>query len=126
MAALLTFALLALSSVPASAWPRAPLGQPDGHAAAVDCEPHGGHDGAVPAPPGREPARGHPGHDHDSLPALACCVALQCPMLLTDPRPAPAEPIPAPGSRVRAAATVRHPAGLDIAPALPPPRRGSA
>ncbi len=116
VAGLLVLALLALSVAPASAWPPV-LDYSGEHHAAADC---GSSDpGAVPAPPDQEPQRGH--HDH-LPPALACCVALHCPMLLADLQPAPAQPMPPTGLRVRAAVAVRQPAGLDIAPALPPPR----
>jgi hypothetical protein len=43
-------------------------------------------------------------------------------MLLADLRPAPATPLPPAGLRVRTIVVARQPAGLDIAPALPPPR----
>ena len=120
VAALLTFALLSLSSAPASAWPQAPIERSDGRAAAVDCGPHGGHDGAAPAAPEQGPPRGHSGHD--SLPALACCVALHCPMPPADLQPAPAESLAPAGLRVRAAVVVRRIAGVEVAPALRPPR----
>ena len=115
--ALLLFALLAVSAAPASARPAPPAGHVGGHHAAAGC---GSHDAeAVPAPLGQEPRRGH----HDRVPtALACCVALHCPMLLADLRPAPAGPLPPAGLRIPAAVARRQPAGLDIAPALPPPR----
>jgi hypothetical protein len=117
VAGLLVLALLALSVAPASAWPPPVIGHSGEHHAVADC---GSHDrGAVAELPGEERRRGH----HEHLPsALACCVALQCPMLLADLQPAPAQPVPPTGLRVRAAVAVRQPAGLDIAPALPPPR----
>src|SRR4028118_1835076 len=68
---------------PAAAWPVPATGQADRHDAATGC---GSHDpGAVPTPPDQEPSRGH--HDHVP-PALACCAALHCPMLLADLQPA--------------------------------------
>jgi hypothetical protein len=118
VAGLLVFALLALSVAPASAWP-APAAERSGehHAAVTDC---GSHDaGAVPAAPDQEPQRGH--HDH-LPPGLACCLALHCPMLLADLQPAPAAPRPPAGLRVRTVLVIRQPAGLAVAPALPPPR----
>jgi hypothetical protein len=121
VAGLLVLALLALSVAPASAWP-APAADHSGelHAAAADCGSHG--HAAVPAPPDQEPQRGH----HDRLPpALACCLALHCPMLLADLRPAPAAPLPPAGLRVRTIVMARRPAGVDIAPALPPPREAA-
>ena len=118
VAGLLVLAMLALSVAPASAWPPPVLDRSGGHhAAGADCGPS--DPGAVPAAPDEEPRRGH----HDQLPpALACCVALHCPMLLADLRPAPAGPLPPAGLRIPAAVARRQPAGLDIAPALPPPR----
>ena len=118
VAGLLVLASLALSAAPASAWPPPVLDHSgEHHAAVADC---GSSDpGAVPGAPDEEPPRGH--HDH-LPPAFACCVALHCPMLLADLRPVPAEPLPHAGLRVRAAIAVRKPAGLDIAPALRPPR----
>ena len=117
LASLLVLALLALSAPPASAWPMPATGHGDGHHAAADCGPH--DFGAVPAPPGEGPPCGH--HDH-APPALACCAALHCPMLLADLRPAPAPPMLPAGLRVRAAIAVWLSVGIDIAPALPPPR----
>ena len=127
VAVLLALALLALSVGPASAaWPPAAAEHPgEYHDAAAGRGSHG--PGAVPTTPDQEPPRGHhhdDGGDH-LPPALACCVALHCPMLLADLRPAPAEPLPGAGLRVRAPTAARQPAGLDIRPALPPPRGGA-
>jgi hypothetical protein len=117
LATLLVLVLLALSAIPAAAWPVPATGQADRHDAATGC---GSHDpGAVPRPPDQEPSRGH--HDHVP-PALACCAALHCPMLLADLQPALAALVPSEGLPVRAAVATRQPAGLDIAPTLPPPR----
>lgn len=108
VAGLLVFALLALSVAPASAWPPPAVEHSGEH-----------HTVAGHAPHDQEPPSGH--HEHHP-PALACCAALHCPMLLADLRPAPAEGLPRAGLLVRVTIAVRQPAGLDIAPALPPPR----
>lgn len=114
--ALLLFVLFSVSAVPASAWPAAPAGHADGFHAVADCRPH---DAAVPASLEQEPRRGH----HDQVPAaLACCAALHCPMPLADLQPAPAAALVPAGLRVRAAVTVQRLAGVEIAPALRPPR----
>ena len=62
---------------------------------------------------------------HDAPPGLACCIALQCPMLLGGLPAAAAQPSPSPGPSVRSAFRVRRHAGIDIAPALPPPREAA-
>ena len=115
--ALLLFVLFAVSAAPASARPAPPASHAGEHHAAAGC---GSHDAeAVPAPLEPEPRRGH----HDRVPtALACCVALHCPMPLADLQPAPAEALATAGLRVRAAVAVRRIAGVEVAPALRPPR----
>jgi hypothetical protein len=117
VAGLLVFALLALSVAPASAWPPPAVEHSGEHHTVADHAPH--DPGAIPAPPGQELPSGHREH---MPPALACCAALHCPMLLADLRPGPPEPLPRAGLLVHATFAVRQPAGLDIAPALPPPR----
>ncbi len=124
VAGLLALALLALSAAPAMAM--APLAL-DQHAA-HDCGLPGDDDtapAAVPVPPDRGQPDGG-GHHHDAPPGLACCVAFQCPMLLGGLPAAAAQPSPSPGPPVRSAFRARRCAGIDIAPALPPPRRDAA
>ena len=121
VAGLLVLAMFALSAAPAMAM--APL-VPDHHAA-HDCGLPGddAHSTAVPAPPDH----GQPdGGRHDAPPGLACCIALQCPMLLGGLPAATAQPSPSPGPSVRSAFRVQRRVGIDIAPALPPPRRDAA
>ena len=115
--ALLLVVFFAVSAVPASARPAPPAGHAGEHHAVAGC---GSHDvEAVPAPLKQEPRRGH----HDRVPAaLACCVALHCPMPLADLQPAPAEALAPAGLRVRAAVVARRIAGVEVAPALRPPR----
>jgi hypothetical protein len=122
VAGLLVLAMFALSAAPAMAM--APL-VPDHHAA-HDCGLPGddARSTAVPAPPDHgQPDSG--GHHHDAPPGLACCMALQCPMLLGGLPAAAAQPSPSPGPSVRSAFRVRRHAGIDIAPALPPPREAA-
>ncbi len=120
VASLLVLALLALSAVPAMAM--APL-VPD-HQAAHDCGLPGddAHSTAVPAPHDH----GQPdGGRHEAPPGLACCMASQCPMLLGGLPAAAVQPSPSPGPSVRSAFRVRRHVGIDIAPALPPPREAA-
>ncbi len=120
VAGLLVLAMFALSAAPAMAM--APL-VPDHHAA-HDCglPGDGAHSTAVPAPPDH----GQPdGGRHDAPPGLACCIASQCPMLLGGLPAAAAQPSPSPGPSVRSAVRVRRHVGIDIAPALPPPREAA-
>ncbi len=122
VAGLLVLAMFALSAAPAMAM--APL-VPDHHAA-HDCGLPGddARSTAVPAPPDHgQPDSG--GHHHDAPPGLACCMALQCPMLLGGLPAAAAQPSPSPGPSVRSAFRVRRHVGIDIAPALPPPREAA-
>ncbi len=117
VAGLLVLAMFALSAAPAMAM--APLDAD--HHAAHDCGLPGGDadSTAVPAPPGR----GQPdGGRHEAPPGLACCMASQCPMLLGGLPAATAQPSPSPGPSVHSAFRVRRHAGIDIAPALRPPR----
>jgi hypothetical protein len=120
VAGLLVLAMLALSAAPAMAM--APL-VPDQHAA-HDCGLPGGDTDstAVPAPPDHgQPDEGR----HDAPPGLACCMAFQCPMLLGGLPAAAAQPSPSPGPSVRSAFRVPRHVGIDIAPALPPPREAA-
>jgi len=124
VAGLLVLALLALSAAPAMVM--APLGL-DQHAA-HDCGLPGDGDtahAAVPAPPDHGQPDGG-GHHHDAPPGLACCVAFQCPMLLGGLPATAAQVSPSPGPSLRSAFRVQRRAGIDIAPALPPPRRDAA
>ncbi len=120
VASLLVLAMFALSAVPAMAM--APL-VPD-HQAAHDCGLPGddAHSTAVPAPHDH----GQPdGGRHEAPPGLACCMASQCPMLLGGLPAAAVQPSPSPGPSVRSAFRVRRHVGIDIAPALPPPREAA-
>ena len=125
VAGLLVLALLALSAAPAMAIAPVDLG----HHATQDCGLPGDDDAApaaaVPAPPDQGQSDGG-GHQHDAPPGLACCVAFQCPMLLGGLPAAAAQPSPSPGPSVRSAFRVQRRVGIDIAPALPPPRRDAA
>lgn len=117
VAGLLVLALLALTALPASAWSPAPEKQT--RHAALDQGPHGdgvsptrhGHDGDHP-----------PGGYRDTHPALACCVAMYCPMLTGDLPGAPALPLPPPGPPIAEPVAPRRLAGFSLPPALPPPR----
>ena len=121
VAGLLVLALLALSAAPAMAVAPVDLD----HHAAHDCGLPGGdaHSAAVPSPPDHGQSGG--GHRHDAPPGLACCIASQCPMLLGGLPAATAQPSPSPGQSVRSAFRVRRHVGIDIAPALPPPREAA-
>jgi hypothetical protein len=121
---LLVLALFALSAAPAMAM------------APVDLDHHATHDCGLPGDDGAAPAAAVPaapdhgrtdsgGHRHDAPPGLACCVAFQCPMLLGGLPAATAQPSPSPGPSVRSAFGVRRHVGIDIAPALPPPREAA-
>lgn len=120
VAGLLVLAMFALSAAPAMAM--APLDAD--HHAAHDCGLPGGDadSTAVPAPPERGQ---QDGGGHDAPPGLACCIALQCPMLLGGLPAAAAQPSPSPGPSVRSEFRVRRHAGIAIAPALPPPREAA-
>lgn len=118
MASLLVLALLALAALPALAWSPAPGGR--AQHAALDHGPHGagasaarhGHDGDHP--PG--------GHRDTTLPALACCVAMHCPMLTGGLPDAPALPSPPAGPPAAEPVAPRRLVGFSVPPALPPPR----
>ena len=118
VAGLLVLALLALSAAPAMAVAPVDLD----HHAAHDCGLPGdgdAHSTAVPSPLDH----GQPnGGRQDAPPGLACCIASQCPMLLGGLPAAAAQPSPSPGPSVRSTFRVRRHVGIDIAPALPPPR----
>ena len=120
VAGLLVLAMFVLSAAPVMAV--APL-VPDHHAA-HDCGLPGGDadSTAVPAPPDHGQ---QDGGRHDAPPGLACCMASQCPMLLGGLPAAAAQPSPSPGPSVRSAFRVRRHVGIDIAPALPPPREAA-
>ena len=120
VAGLLVLAMFTLSAAPAMAMAPVDLD----HYATHDCGLPGdnAHSTAVPAPPDH----GQPdGGRHDAPPGLACCIASQCPMLLGGLPAATAQPSPSPGPSVRSAFRVRRHAGIDIAPALPPPREAA-
>ena len=122
VAGLLVLAMFALSAAPAMAM--APS-SPDHHAA-EDCglPGDGAHPPAVPTPPDHDGQPDGGGH-HGSQPGLACCIASQCPMLLGGLPAAAVQPLPSAGVFVRSAFRVRPHVGIDIAPALPPPREAA-
>jgi len=117
MAGLLALALLVVSSAPG---PRAMPIEPYDHHAAEDCVQPGGPDGhAASAPVEREqpPITDH----HGAAPGMACCIASHCPMLLGG-LPPPIIALPSLGPSAAVAAAVRWVAGIELTPALPPPR----
>jgi hypothetical protein len=114
VAGLLVLAMLALSGAPVLAAAPADHGR---HHAAHDCLPPDGEAAAPPSDPG------HPAGDHHGgAPALACCIASQCPMLLGGLPVPPPQPAPPAGPTDRFAAPARGRLGIEIPPALPPPR----
>jgi hypothetical protein len=121
VAGLLVLAMFALSAAPAMAM--APLIAD--HHAAHDCGLPGddAHFTAVPTPPDQGQPDG--GGRREAPPGLACCIASQCPMLLGGLPAAAVQPSPSPGAFVRSAFRVRAHVGIDIAPALPPPREAA-
>ena len=125
VAGLLVLAMFALSAAPAMAMAPVDLG----HHATQDCglpgDDYAAPAAALPALPDQGQSDGG-GHQHDAPPGLACCVAFQCPMLLGGLPAAAAQPSPSPGPCVRSAFRVQRRVGIDIAPALPPPRRDAA
>jgi hypothetical protein len=119
VAGLLVLAMFALSAAPAMTM--APV-IPDRHAA-HDCGLPGDDAASAAAVPAQHD-HGQPdgGGRHDAPPGLACCIAFQCPMLLGGLPAAVVQPLPSPGRFVHLAFRVRARVGIDIAPALPPPR----
>lgn len=117
VAKLLVLALLALAALPASAG--SPVPEEHARYAVLDHGPHGaeasparhGHDGDHP-----------PGGHRDTRPALACCVAMHCPMLTGGLPGAPVLPSPPTGPPVAEPAAPRRLVGFSAPPALPPPR----
>jgi hypothetical protein len=118
MAGLLALALLVVSGVPGPlrAMPT------DHHAryAVQDCVQPDGADGHAAAAPSE---REQPPTDdrHGATPGLACCIASQCPMLV-GLAPPPTAALPSPTPSVAVAIAARRVAGIELAPALPPPR----
>jgi hypothetical protein len=122
LAALLALALFVLPGAPQRHGASA---APTGHLSAeLHCD---AHEAAAPpaqqAAPAEEHGPDHPCDDSGGAPpGLACCAAAQCPAALAAPPPASAglprlqEPAPP------FAAPVRSPQGVDVPPALPPPR----
>jgi hypothetical protein len=120
IAGLLVLAILALSAVPALAAPTHPA-QGSHHHTTEGCLPL--EESSSPAAAPIQPDQGRPGGDHHgTTPSLACCLAVQCPMLFGGLPGAPSQPLPHAALLVRDAALVRQSVGIDIAPALPPPR----
>jgi hypothetical protein len=124
IAALLALALLALPGAPLR---HAAAPAPVGHdPAALHC---GAHGAAAPSAQAAAVPADH--HDHGqpcddaggAMPGLACCAAAQCPATLAGPPPPSAAPLVPPGPAPRFSAPVRSPHGMDVPPALPPPRR---
>jgi hypothetical protein len=115
MAGLLALALLVVSGVPMPL--RAMPIDHHAHHAAQDCVQHDGHAAAAPAEREQPPITDH----HGATPGLACCIASQCPMLLGG-LPPPTVALPSLGPSVVVVITARRVAGIELAPALPPPR----
>jgi hypothetical protein len=121
LAALLALALLALPGAPMRHAAAAP---PDhaGHAA-VQAAPCPGHMAAEAIRPAAHHEDGGQPCDRDgSLPGLACCVAGLCAGLQGAPLPALVAPPLPPRAAPRLAAAPPGRRGLDIPPALKPPR----
>lgn len=115
--ALLVLASLAPAAIPTLTWAPAPAPAQHVHPVGFD---HGPHE-VDAAPAGHE--QDHPAGGHrNASPALACCVAMHCPMLTGALPGAPVQPSPPSGSPVSEAVVPRRLAGLSIPPALPPPR----
>ena len=119
VASLVVLAMLTLVVGPALAVPTLAAPAPDHghHHEAQDCEPAAGGPAALPPSPA-DPATGH----HGSLPGLACCIALQCPMLLGGLPMPPPQLLPHGGVIVPREAMVSRPFGIEVPPALRPPR----
>jgi hypothetical protein len=118
MAGLLALALLVMSGVPVPL--RAMPTDHHPHYAVQDCvQPYGadGHAAAAPAEREQPPTGNH----HGATPGLACCVASQCHMLV-GLAPPPTIALPSPRPSVAVAIVARRVAGIELAPALPPPR----
>jgi hypothetical protein len=118
MAGLLALAVLVVSVAPG------PWAMPVGHHgqhAAQDCLPPESPDGHPAAAP-TEREQAPIGDHHGTTPGLACCIASQCPMLLGSLAPPPAVALPSLGSSDAVAIAARKVAGIELAPALPPPR----
>ena len=119
MAGLLALALLVVSGAPGP-WAM-PIAH-HGHHATEDCvhpDSPDGHPAAAPAERERQPVGDH---HHGTAPGLACCVASQCLVPLGGFAEAPSPTPPSPGPSVPVAVTARRVAGIEVAPALPPPR----
>lgn len=114
VAGLLVLAMLALSGAPALAAPPADHGH---HRAAHHCMPLDGEAVATPHGPGR-PA----GHHDNGAPALACCIASQCPMLLGGLPASPPRAALSNGPSAHIATLARGRPGTEVPPALLPPR----
>jgi hypothetical protein len=121
VAALLALALLALPGAPM----RHATAAVPGHAghAAVPTEPCPGHSASEAAMPATHHEDGGQPCDGDgSLPGLACCAAGLCAGLQGAPLPALATPPALPRAAPPLAAAPPGRRGLDIPPALKPPR----
>ena len=112
IAGMLVLALLALSGAPLLA--ASPIAAPAG---AHDC---------MAAADAAQPASGQADDDrHGAAPALACCLAALCPMLLGRPPAPPPEPLRSAALRLRPAMPAQRWPGIDRVPDLPPPRRAA-
>ncbi|MBV1795698.1 hypothetical protein [Siccirubricoccus sp. G192] len=131
MAGLLALALLVLPAAPL----RHASAAPAGHQAAVHCVVH---DNAVSA--GQAADAGHHLHGHllrqaddqgqpcddpGGKAGLACCVSAQCPAMVAAPPLAATSLLPSLGPSARYAFETQRPHGIDVAPALPPPREAA-
>jgi hypothetical protein len=114
VAALLALALLVLPGAPMRhAQAAAPSPQHAAHPCPRDAE--AAQDPALASPDQRSSQRG-------DIPGLTCCRPAPCPTLVGAPPPAATAPLPRPAPAVRFAAVPRLRLGIDIPPALPPPR----
>ena len=119
MAGLLALTLLVVSGAPGP-WAM-PVAQHGHHAAEHCVQPDGldGHTAEAPIERERQPDGDH---HHGTAPGLACCVASQCLVPLGGLAEAPSPTPPCLGPSVPVAITARRVAGIEVAPALPPPR----
>jgi hypothetical protein len=119
MAGLLALTLLVVSGAPGP-WAM-PVAQHGHHAAEHCVQPDGldRHTAEAPIERERQPDGDH---HHGTAPGLVCCVASQCLVPLGGLAEAPSPTPPCLGPSVPVAITARRVAGIEVAPALPPPR----